>query len=134
MITREKNLEITVSTEEAKITEPSILFKIGSYYHPDLSSSQLYDVSRGYWKSGKKKEKAQLAFTIVNNQIVEIYEIDQWFQAGTTLSTHPDEPDPKRWEFVGNIAPPEIRDKYINKSVAKYFEAGGMWPFRYINI
>ena len=133
-IIREKKLNTPVPIEKADIIEPSIIFRIKSYYHPDLSPIELYDISRGYWRIGEKKDKAKLAFTVVNNQVLEVYEIVKWFPAGTTFSTHPNEPDPKKREFVGNIAPSEIRDKYINKSVAHYFRPGARGPFRYINL
>ena len=133
-ISLEKGLEISVQLERANIIEPSIIFRIKGLYHPELPEVGLYDITRGYWKIGKKRKSAQLAFSVVSNQILEVYEIVQWFSAGTTFSTHPNEPVPKKREFVGNIAPSEIRDKYINKSVAHCFRPGARGPFRYINL
>jgi len=121
-------------TEGVMISEPSVLFRIGKYFSPDLSPVELYDVTRGRWKMGRNREKAHLAFAIYKHIIIEVYEIAQWFPAGTTLSARLDPPPPDRWEFVGNIAPPQMRDKYINKSVEHYFRAGARTVFRYINI
>ena len=120
--------------EAANITEPSIIFRIGKLYRPNLSRIELYDVTRGRWKLSEKREKARIAFSVVNNIILEVYEIIQWFPAGTTFSTREEPAPPDRWEFIGNIANQQYRTKYIKKSVSDYFEVGAKNPVRYINI
>jgi hypothetical protein len=123
------------STAEAVfISEPSVLFKIGKFFSPDLAPIDLYDGTRGYWKIGKNREQARLAFSVYRNIILEVYEIVQWFPAGTTFSTRQDKASPDRWEFIGRIAGPVIRNRYRNKSVAHYFPPGARNPIRYVNI
>ena len=39
-----------------------------------------------------------------------------------------------RYEFVGNIAPDVIRDKYVYKSVEHYFKKGMSNPVLYLNV
>jgi len=39
-----------------------------------------------------------------------------------------------RFEFVGNIAPDVIRDKYVYKSVEHYFKKGMSNPVLYLNV
>jgi hypothetical protein len=116
------------------INEPAVLLKIGKFFSPDLAPIDLYDGTRGYWKIGQNREQAHLAFSVYRNIILEVYEIVQWFPAGTTFSTRSDKPPAGRWEFIGNIARPEYRDKYRNKSVGHYFPTGARNPVRYINI
>ena len=120
------------SLEAANITEPSIIFRIGKLYHPDLSAEELYDVTRGRWVLGQRRELADLAFSVYQNKIIEVYEIDQWFAAGTTPSTRKDPIPPGRCEFVGGIAREKYRTKYINKSVSHYFKPGAQNPVFYI--
>ena len=43
------------------------------------------------------------------------------------------EADPKRWEFVGTIAPEKIRSKYKDRSVARYQKPGAQNPIMYVN-
>jgi hypothetical protein len=124
----------TMSLEAIMISEPSVLLRIRQFYSPDLSPIELYDVTRGRWRIGKKREEVHLAFSIYRHTIIEVYEVAQWFPAGTTFSTRKDAAPPDRWEFVGNIARVQYREKYINKSVAHYFPTGARNPVRYINL
>ncbi len=39
-----------------------------------------------------------------------------------------------RWEFVGNLAPVDIRKKYRYKSVEHYFERGNSNPVMYVKV
>ncbi len=118
----------------AEIQEPSIIFRISKLYSPNCSETELYDLTRGRWVLGSKREEAQLAFSVYKNTILEVYEIGRWYEGGTTPSTRKDTAPKGRWEFVGEIAQPEIREKYIGKSVVNYFNAGSRNPVRYINI
>ncbi len=69
--------------------------------------------------------------------VLEVYRITEWFPAfSTMMNQHVDE-DAKedlqnRYEFVGTIAPEEIRKKYKDKSVAGIFAKGEQNPIRYI--
>ena len=119
---------------EAKIEEPSIILRINKFYYSGCAGVELYDITRGRWRIGKKREQAQLAFSVCKNIILEVYEIHQWHEGGTTPTTRKDPVSPGRWEFEGAVARPELREKYIDKSVAKYFGIGARNPVRYINI
>ncbi len=120
--------------EDAKITESAILFRIGKLYRDGLSDMELYDITRGRWRLGKRRENAKLGFSVFNNEIIEVYDILQWFHGGDTFSSRTDPAPPDRWEFVGNIANEKYRKKYIGKSVAHYFKDGARNPVCYINI
>ncbi len=120
--------------ENAEITEPSIIFRIGRLYRDNLSDMELYDITRGRWKLGKNRENAKLGFSVYQNIILEVYEIRQWSHGGDTASSRTDPAPPDKWEFVGKIASKEYRKKYIGKSVAHYFAPGAQNPVRYLNI
>ncbi len=120
--------------EQAEIAAPSILFRINKFYRYGMQPIELYDVTRGRWRIGKDRDKAELAFTVHEGIIKEVYEIKGWYPAGTTFSTRTDEVSEDRWEFVGNIASKTTREKYINKSVTHYFKKGEMNPIKYVNI
>lgn len=121
-------------SEQANITEAAILLRINKFYRDEMAPIELYDVTRGRWAIGPDREKAQLAFAVYKGEVKEVYVIQGWYPAGTTFSTRLDAPPKDRWEFVGNIAEPPIRDKYIHKSVAHYFEQGGSNPVKYVNV
>ena len=65
------------------------------------------------------------------------YSITQWLPGGSTFNgrwkgraTQRED----RWEFVGTIATPAIRDRYINRYVGHLFTQGAQNPIAYVNI
>ena len=53
---------------------------------------------------------------------LEVYKVAGWYPAYSTMMTRDEERTrPERYEFVGNIAEENIRNKYKDKSVSKYF-------------
>jgi len=122
------------SRQKADIKEPSILIRINRLYRFGMSEMELYDVTRGRWIVGSKRERAKYAFSVYDGIVKEVYEIRQWLPAGSTFSTRKDKPPPDRWEFIGNLAESVVRDKYRNKSVAHYFAKGSQNPIQYVNV
>lgn len=69
-----------------------------------------------------------------NSTYIEVYKIAQWFKAGEVMWSAREEDIEKvkdRFEFVGNIAPDSVRQKYVNKSVSSLFNKGNQNPIRY---
>lgn len=120
--------------EKANIEEPALLIRINRLFHYGITSSELYDATRGVWVLGENREKAKYASAVYDRVIQEVYIIISWHKAGETFSTRGDTTLEGRWEFIGNIAQSVIRDKYINRSVAHYFKPGSQSPVIYVNI
>ncbi|MNL31877.1 hypothetical protein D3C87_1536910 [compost metagenome] len=109
-----------------------------------MNKEALYDYTRGRWKLNPERAKnAKYAIAIYKGVVQEVYEIDDWHKAGTTKSTRKPNDKPElnstksligRFEFKGKLAPEEIRNKYINKSVKHYFVKGNSNPINYLNI
>jgi len=78
-------------------------------------------------------EEAQYAFAVYRGFIKEVYEIDEWFPAGSTKyqrrQLNPAQLK-NRYEFVGKVAQDEIRDKYVGRHMP---EPHGQNPIRYYN-
>lgn len=116
------------------ISEPSILIKINQKYQDGMTGQYLLEVTRGIWKVGSRREKAQLAFAIYQGIVKEVYSIKSWHPQGTLIyQTRKDFVSKGRWEFDGKLASDDIRDKYIGKSVAKYFSSHAQNPITYVN-
>ena len=67
-----------------KIDEPTMLIRIPQLYRPGMSREALYEATRGHWKVGPRRERAQLAMAVAGGTVREVYEIDAWHPAGTT--------------------------------------------------
>jgi uncharacterized protein len=119
-----------------RIQEPSILIRITELYRPQMAATELYDATRGIWKLGPKRERAKYAFAVFEGVVREVYEITQWFRAGSTFSSRDPHGvrSPNRWEFVGRVATEGVRRRYINRDVSSYFKQGNQNPISYVKI
>jgi hypothetical protein len=123
-------------SKPVEIDEPSILIRINRLYRYGMSPEELYETTRGVWRAGSRREAAELAFSIYRGIVLEVYTIQTWYPAGTLhYKFRPIEHvrRPGRWEFQGEVAPKEIRDKYVDKSVANYFPRRSQNPIKYVN-
>ena len=117
-----------------RIKEPSILIRINELYRPQMTASELYDATRGVWKLGSSRTLVKYAFAVFEGIIREVYEITEWLPAGSTFSSRDPRGvrSPKRWEFVGPVAPDALRRRYINRDVSSYFKRGNRSPVIYV--
>ncbi|MFN7985240.1 MAG: hypothetical protein U0Q11_25650 [Vicinamibacterales bacterium] len=117
------------------IVEPALLIRINQSYREGMSDVSLYDATRGIWRLGPRREAAEIALAIYGGIVVEVYEIQNWYPAGSTFyETRTFDDVSNRWEFVGRVAPATIRDKYVGKSVADRFKFGAVNPVLYVNV
>ena len=139
-----QQIRATYQKDLVDITEPSILIRINQAFRYSMSPIELYDYTRGQWKLKKENaQKVKYGFAVYQGIIQEVYEILHWFPANSTLNTREnnrylsreaEEGVEGRFEFVGNIAPDVIRDKYVYKSVEHYFKKGMSNPVLYLNV
>jgi uncharacterized protein len=129
--------------EEVEIVEPSILIRINQAFRYSMSDIELYDYTRGQWVlNPDNARKVKYGFSVYKGIIQEVYEIHDWYKAGTTFSVRTNNENinrdanevlEKRYEFIGNIAEEKIRNKYKYKSVEHYFNKGNSNPIMYLN-
>lgn len=123
--------------KKASIREPSILIRINKLYRYGMTDAELYDATRSAWKVGSKREMAQLALSVFEGVVREVYSISQWLPAGSTFNLRQDGRGlerPGRWEFVGTIAPERVRRRYVNRYVGHLYSQGAQNPISYVNI
>ena len=119
---------------QAQIDQPAILIRIARLYRPGMSDLELYEATRGVWRVGERRERAQLALSIVDRIVVEVYEIDAWHRSGATAyQTRRQDFIDGRWEFTGRVASEELRQQLIGRSVDRWFPKGAQTPIRYVN-
>lgn len=130
--------------QKVQIDEPSILIRISQAFRYSMSVIELYDYTRGQWRLNPEKAKtAKYGFSIYQGIIQEVYEIHNWYEAGKTYSVRQGNENIERdevegltgrYEFIGNLASKEIRNKYKYKSVEHYFKKGNSNPIMYLNL
>lgn len=121
------------------ITDDVILIRINQPYHYGMSDIELYDSTRGVWKVNLEQAcKAKYAFSIYDGMVLEVYKIATWLPAFSTYNTritnneNADGGMLSRYEFVGTVAEPVVRDKYLGCMVSDLFPHGAMNPIKYV--
>lgn len=131
-----KELTTYYAAEPVTINHSSVLIRVNKKYFRGISAQELYEVTRGVWKMGERRESAYYAFAVFEGVVREVYKIDSWHKAGSTeylIRQNSDINIEGRWEFVGIKAQEEIRQLYFGKSVSDYFVKGQQSPFSYVN-
>lgn len=128
------SLKSPVYLEREDLQENIVVIKINQLYWSGMSEEALYEVTRGIWKRNLKSlVGTEYCLSVYKGIVVEVYQIDKWNPAGTTpMKTRniiPEHTD-GRVEFIGKVAPDEIRDKYIGRSVAKLYKPGEANPVK----
>jgi len=118
-----------MSESIARIDDPVMAINIAKTYRPGINARDLYNCTRGTWVvSRRRANKAHYAFAVYRGVIREVYEVDEWVEAGTTPESYG--PSPGRSEFVGRVTEEEVRDKYVGKRLPKLH---GQNPILYFN-
>lgn len=110
--------------EETEIApeHAGIAFLLNSTYKSGMSALELYEATRGVWAKIPKDDSLKFAYATYGGLIMEVYEIQCWVKAGSQQYFTRDlaiSPETHRSEFVGRIAPKNIRDKYVGKLIKK---------------
>lgn len=120
------------TAKPADIRDDAILITINRLYRSDMTPRELFEATRGIWKVGKQREKVDYAMAVYQGVVREVYAVRSWHPAGTlkylTRADIDARRDSGRWEFDGEVAPDEVRARYVGFSVGK----GGQNPIRYV--
>lgn len=121
-----RDIEIQYQAKPAEFdkSEPVVLIRINQSFRYDMAAKELYEATRKDWVVGERVHGFKVACAVYAGIIREVYSVKEWVFS-------PDRPE--RYMFNGKIAQNDIRDKYINKSVAHIWKEGSMNPIKYID-
>jgi len=132
-------LESRYNSEELTVEDFNdnvMLIKINKLYRNDMNAYELYEATRAYWRvSLEQAKKVKYALAVYYGMVLEVYEITEWLPAFSTMMyQRVEKPEElkSRYEFIGKLAPEDVRKKYKDKSVASIFTKGEQYPIRYI--
>lgn len=118
-----------------EVTDPALLIRINKLFRHGMSAEELYEVTRGVWKLGPRREEARFALAVFEGVVREVFAIERWHRAGTT--PYRDRQLDRlegRWEFTGRVAEEPVRARYRGKSVAAYLKRGLQSPVVYCGL
>jgi len=111
---------------DIQITEPVILITVNRLYRRNMTDDELYEITRGNWVVGVRRNKAKYGFSVFNGVVRQVYEIQDWHPVkARTLDTKTQD----RWQFTGIVA--QDLQHYVGGCVEKYI--GAQNPIRYVN-
>jgi uncharacterized protein len=111
-----------------EITEPAILITVNQLFERGIDAERLYEITRGNWVVGEKRNNARFAFAVYNGLVRQVYEIQRWFPA---TARRPEQKTRERWRFDGIVA--QDLQHYVGGSVEKYITRGAQNPIKYVN-
>lgn len=120
-----EDIKIMYEAQKAGIDDKVVLININKLYHPGMSQEELYRATRKDWRvSFTRVQPIKIVLSVYRGIVREVFSIDHWLPS----------PEIKgRYVIEGSIAPKEIREKYLNKSVAPYWKHGSQNPVQYAN-
>jgi len=124
------------AAEPVEIVDPVLLIRVNQKYRHSMPAEELYEITRGVWKLGPRREGAKYACAVFEGVVKEVYAPVAWFPAGTTAyrTRLPEDVElPGRWEFAGEIAESTVRERYLNRRIESYFKKGLQNPVVYVN-
>jgi serine/threonine protein kinase len=132
-----------ISGESIRIDEPVVAINVNQQYPKSKGPEELYQATRGIWRlSRQRAERARYAFAVFQGVIREVYKIHRWMPARRETIEYwdkrseaqgkyfPSEVNEGRSEFVGELAPEAVREKYIGRRLPVRHSRN---PIRYFN-
>lgn len=132
----------SASTLTANIDEPVVAICINRQYPRAKNAKDLFQATRSMWRVNRARaDKARYAFAVYQGEIKEVYEIRRWLPATEDTRRYWREREnlqgedfgdthDGRSEFIGDVAPEEIRKKYVGKRMPVRHSQN---PIRYFN-
>lgn len=111
---------------EIEIAEPVILVTVNRLFRRNMTDEEIYEITRGNWVVGERRNKAKYAFCIYNGTVRQVYAIQRWFPIKARSQ---DARTQNRWRFDGIVA--QDLQHYVGGNVEKY--VGAQNPIRYVN-
>ena len=130
-----QEIAIKLNPQQADFKHKILMLRLNQHWRPNMSEGELYDITRGIWKLGTKRERVELVLAVSNGIVRKVYVPESWHPAGTTTYSHkhPDieEKHRSRWEFVGKPATEKEHLEYMHKDVSGFYKKGEQTSTRY---
>jgi uncharacterized protein len=121
-----EELKIKYEAPKAVFDEPAVLITINKAYYKGIDSKKLYEATKKYWNVNiNRVANTKIACAVYRGIIREVYSVDRWKTSSKKFNS--------RCYFIGQVASPAIRNKYLNKSVWESGKKAGQNPIKYVS-
>ncbi|WP_010522875.1 LEM-3-like GIY-YIG domain-containing protein [Aquimarina agarivorans] len=109
-----------------ELQHPVIIININRKYKRGESVEHIYHATKQAWVIGEhRRNTVKYALSEYTGIIIEVFEIHEWYNFIT------EDKRSNRWGFHGKVASDEVRNLYINKSIAHTKKKGAANPIKY---
>ena len=113
---------------------PVAIIRVNRLYHSGIGAEELYDITRAYWKTNRKKaEQCDLVLSAYKGEVKEVYMVEKWLD-GNQIKTKYNHYRAESYGFNGCVAKESIRNKFLGASVKHFFRHGDRTPVRVFNL
>lgn len=121
-----EELKIKYEPEDAVFKDSALLININKLYRRGMSQSDIYEAVRKYWKINLNRARSIKLVCAVSQGIIRgVFYQNKWL-----VSSRGD----LRCYFVGRVSDEVDVNRYLNKSVNRYWQQGSQYPIKYIEI
>lgn len=110
-----------------QIEPGAVLININKTYKRAKGEKTIYEATKESWPIRESRTKdLRLVLSEYRGFVVEVFVVERWYPVQATTSAG----KPRtRWGFDGKVAPNDVRERYINRTVAK--KPGAVYPIKY---
>lgn len=120
------------------IPDNYLLIRVNKY-HYEMTDFELYDLTRRAWKVSQNRiRQIEYVMAVYEGFVLAVYKVAGWYPAHSTFNTldvsetvRRHDIEGNRMEFVGRLAEKDVWDRFVGKSVAKFWKKGEQNPIKY---
>ena len=134
LMTSEEIVRLYNAEKLDKIDNDCILININKKYQRGKGEDSIYNATKETWTIRKDKlPNLKYVLSEYRGLVVEVFEVKKWYdkERGFTSKAKRHGQTKIGYGFDGEVAPDEIRSKYINKSIAHTKKRGAASAIRY---
>lgn len=125
LMTTDEIIRVHNAKKLESLEHPVMLININKKYKRANSSDSIYEATKEAWVvGGHRRRTVKYALAEYTGIIVEVFKITEWYPVVVGEKT--------RWGFNGEVASKDIRDIYVNMSVAHTKAKGAANPIKYV--
>ena len=118
-----KELDLVYGAKAIEVHDNLMIIKINALYKTDMNEQEIYEATRKWWVvSEKNVPKVDYVLSVHNGIVRGVFKPLSWHRSSGT----------NRFEFVGEPADCNRRERYINHSIEKYIKKGQANPIQYL--
>lgn len=111
-----------------------VIININGRYNRSMGSDAIYEATKEIWRMNPKRNGKMIKYVLSEYRglIIDVFEVDEWYKKERQYTSGKKKGQKYNgWGFNGHKASQDIRELYINKSIAHKKKQGQANPITY---